>query len=196
MALKIELGAGPASAKIQDQNWKTNDINAFPSIDFICPCYNLPMVENDSVDELLAIGVVEHLTYKEVAQGLIEWKRILKVGGFLTFDLPDLEFYIAAYLGKLGKEILGSAQAGGDCRAAEEPDDFEFCSGKERWLRRALYGWQKYKGDEHKSGWTEKLIRGYMEKYFKSSYEVRKCGAHWEHTDSKIKHLWVRAWKK
>lgn len=196
MVLRIELGASAGSPKIQDPNWKTNDINPFLGIDFVCPCYDLPMIENDSVDELLATGVIEHLRYQEVAQGLVEWKRILKIGGFITFDLPDLEFYIAVYLGKLGKELLGSAEVGGNCRAEGEPDDFDICTGKERWLRRALYGWQRWKGDEHKSGWTEKMIRGYMEKYFNSYYEIRKCGAHWEHTDSKIKHLWVRAWKK
>lgn len=195
-SLRIELGAGPNPIKARQSDWKSNDINAFPGIDFVCPCYDLSMVKDNSVDELLAIGVVEHLRYREVACALAEWKRILKIGSFVTFDLPDLEFYIAAYLGKLGEEILGSAQAGGDCRSEEEPDDFDLCTGKERWLRRALYGWQRWEGDEHKSGWTEKLIRGYVEKYFNSPYEIRKRGGNWEDADSKIKHLWIRGWKK
>lgn len=193
--MRIELGAGPASPRIQNPDWKTNDIRRFPGIDFVCPCYNLLMVKDNSVEEMCAEGVIEHLRYCEVARGLVEWKRILKVGGFMTFDVPDLELYISAYLGKLGQRMLTNAENGGNYRVADEPDDHDLCTGKERWLRRALYGWQRWEGDEHKSGWTKKLITGYINKYFKGRYVVKEFGSYWGHTDAEVKHLWVRCWK-
>ena len=41
-------------------------------------------------DEIMAIHVVEHFWVWEVENILVEWKRVLKPGGRLVLELPDL----------------------------------------------------------------------------------------------------------
>ena len=41
-------------------------------------------------DEILASHVIEHFDFKEAFDVLKEWKRVLKVGGKLIIETPDL----------------------------------------------------------------------------------------------------------
>lgn len=164
--MKIYVGAGSDAPDWSQRGWTCNDVEGAAAIHegitLVGPCWALP-VEDASVEEVLAKGMIEHLTYPEVAKSFSEWKRVLKPGGFFTCDVPDVDEYIRAYLTMRADPSTTTGEGGG---AAEgEPDDEEVCSGIDRWLRRTLWGWQRWPGDEHRSGWTEPLLRFYLTKY-------------------------------
>ncbi|TAL40820.1 MAG: methyltransferase domain-containing protein [Salinibacterium sp.] len=196
---RILVGAGSDSAVWSAAGWICNDLESaaaiFPNIAIVGPCWALPVADN-SADEIMARGMVEHLTYHEVAQSLREWARVLKPGGFITFDVPDVDEYIREYLkmrsGENPERGEGASFAGG------EPDDNEACFGIDRWLRRALYGWQRWPGDEHRSGWTEALVRFYVRKNFSTSLELRRMAISFDRDDpqARVRNIWARAWKQ
>lgn len=65
------------------------------------------MFEDESVDEILAEFVLEHIPYFEVPETIWEWWRVLKKGGTLTLLVPDFEEIAKAYLqGKLDRDVL------------------------------------------------------------------------------------------
>ncbi len=195
--MKILVGVGPDAKIWGAQGWNCNDVQAFDGVDMVGPCWQLP-VPDDSVDEILAKGMLEHLTYHEVIQSFKEWKRVLKPGGFFTAEVPDVDEYIRQYLLMLASPETITGEGGSN--AEGEPDDFEVCTGIDRWLRRALYGWQRWPGDEHRSGWTEPLYHLYIDKFFGGRHEIRRMAYDFDNDVgpgalSRVKHLWARAWK-
>ncbi len=58
--------------------------------DLICDLHELSPFENDSVDEILAIHVIEHFWRWEVVAVLREWVRVLKPGGQMILECPNL----------------------------------------------------------------------------------------------------------
>ena len=59
--------------------------------------FNLP-VEDNSVDEIRADCLFEHLDFKEEKKIFLEVKRVLKVGGILNLAVPDAESLIRSWL--------------------------------------------------------------------------------------------------
>lgn len=53
--------------------------------------------EDNSVDEVMADSVIEHLRENEAAFALHEAYRVLKPGGQFTIIVPDLDFIIRIY---------------------------------------------------------------------------------------------------
>ncbi len=51
---------------------------------------NLPYIESNSFDEILAFHLLEHINVWEVPGMLQEWKRVLKPGGRVVLEQPDL----------------------------------------------------------------------------------------------------------
>lgn len=197
--MKILVGAGPDAPAWSAAGWTCNDMEdaakIYSGITLVGPCWALP-VEDNSVDEIMARGMIEHLTYAEVVRSFAEWRRVLKPGGFFTGEVPDVDEYIREYL-KMRADPASSGGAGEDGGAEGEPDDREACIGPDRWLRRALWGWQRWPGDEHRSGWDERLFGYYIRKYFSEKFEIRRMAYSFESDvpDARIRHLWGRGWK-
>jgi predicted SAM-dependent methyltransferase len=138
MTLKLEIGCGhrPTPGYIH------NDINAFPEVDLVCSPWEIELGDG-ALDEVLALGVIEHLTYEQVKMSLANVYRMLRPGGGFYFDVPDLSVW---------------------CRYAAE-----FCEGRPapfpiEHILATLYGWQRWPGDEHKSGWYKEKIVGALER--------------------------------
>lgn len=57
--------------------------------DIRCDFRSIP-VPDGSIDEALCIHVLEHVYRWECAETLREWRRILRPGGLLVIEMPDL----------------------------------------------------------------------------------------------------------
>ena len=59
--------------------------------DVICDLRSLKPFEDASVDEVLAVHVVEHFWRWEVVGVLQEWTRVLKPGALMVLECPNLQ---------------------------------------------------------------------------------------------------------
>lgn len=82
----------------------------------------------DSVEEILAKDVLEHVSYRKVEAVLGEWHRLLKPGGKIYIQTPDLE--------ALANRVI--------------------LSKKHDWAQMSywIYGEQNYPANTHKAGFT------------------------------------------
>lgn len=66
------------------------DVEASRSgVDIVAKADAIPLADN-SVGEILAIHLWEHFYLWECPKVLLEWRRILRPGGLLVLELPDL----------------------------------------------------------------------------------------------------------
>ena len=66
--------------------------------DVLCDLHRLEPFADDSADEILAVHVVEHFWRWEVLDILKEWVRVLKPGGRLVLECPNLISACEAFL--------------------------------------------------------------------------------------------------
>lgn len=60
-----------------------------PAADIIAPAHKIPL-KTGTVEEIMAIHLVEHVFRWETPLLLREWARLLKPGGRLVLEMPDL----------------------------------------------------------------------------------------------------------
>ena len=116
--------------------------------------FNLP-VDDNSVDEVRADCIFEHLNFKEEKKAFEEVRRVLKVGGIFNLAVPDIERIFKCWL-----------EAEDDWQDWYRDDEeainqkhwfgtYEY-SYKNRWgyLTTCLYGTQKGGGQYHRTCYT------------------------------------------
>lgn len=81
--VRLNIGAGNKRIK----GWTSIDLAGDPDIKADIKSLPLP---DGYADEAMAIHVLEHLYRWEVPATLKEWRRVLKPGGKLVLELPDL----------------------------------------------------------------------------------------------------------
>lgn len=139
--------------------------------------------DDNSADEILAIEVLEHLSFRDTVKVLGEWKRILKVNGKLTIQVPDcgkmMEYYVD---GKICS-----------CVEHKPKDEFEGygkescfeCGGRgrinpTRWLY-AFTGAQKTgTADIHKNIFTKQILSNVFDVCKFRSYEIKSDKRGWK----------------
>lgn len=143
--MKIEIGSGDRPTI----GFYSSDINGDKNVDFRGNPWELEL-EDGAVERFLALGVMEHLKYSEFRKTLNFVNEKLKVGGRFYFDVPDLlvwcDYYIKYHKGE------------------NVPFSLEH-------IQSTLYGWQRWEGDEHKSGWSERALYEELNKYKWSKIE-------------------------
>ena len=66
--------------------------------DVLCDLHALTPFEDNSADEILSVHVVEHFWRWEVVEVLKEWMRVLKPGGLMVLECPNLKSACEAFL--------------------------------------------------------------------------------------------------
>ncbi|RTL70566.1 MAG: hypothetical protein EKK41_12405 [Hyphomicrobiales bacterium] len=129
---KLEIGCGhrPTPGYIH------NDLNPFDGVDIVGSPWEINLSAG-SLEEVIALGLIEHLTYQQVDDTLTNIHRMLRPGGVFLFDVPDIPVWCSYVVDHFaGKKI---------------PVTIEHAMS-------TLYGWQRWPGDEHKSGWYKDLL--------------------------------------
>lgn len=129
---KLEIGCGHRPT----EGYIHNDLNPFEGVDIVGSPWEIDLADG-SLDEVIALGLVEHLSYDQVRKTLVNVRRMLKPDGVFLFDVPDIPVWCGYVVDHFaGKEI---------------PVTIEHAMS-------TLYGWQRWPGDEHKSGWYRELL--------------------------------------
>lgn len=89
----LHLGCG----KINHPQFINIDGMAFPHIHFIRRIDKLKPFQNGTVDLIYASHCLEHFPFEKVPDILIEWNRVLKIGGILRLSVPDFDLLINIY---------------------------------------------------------------------------------------------------
>ena len=121
--VKLNLGCG------NDRREGYINVDAYvEDADLKLDIFDLPLAAG-TVDKILSSHMLEHLGKYEVPKALADWHRVLKDGGRIQLNLPDLEWMVQHWL--------------------EQPE-----SGRWGWSLDALYGLQTHAGEHHKTGFT------------------------------------------
>jgi predicted SAM-dependent methyltransferase len=88
--LKLHLGCGRKKL----DGWLNCDLYGS---DMDMDIRSLPF-DDSSADEILAVHVLEHFYKHDILNVLVEWRRVLKVGGKLVAELPCLDRVLSHFL--------------------------------------------------------------------------------------------------
>ena len=99
---KVYLNVGCASNS--GKEFTNIDVLPYPNIHYIEDITNLSNFKDNSVDMVYASHVVEHIPREKLRATLLEWKRVLKLGGTFRFAVPNFDALIEVY-SKSGKEV-------------------------------------------------------------------------------------------
>lgn len=133
--MKLNLGCGTDKR----QGYVNIDIRREVNPDLIWDLERLPYpFEDNSVEEILAKDVLEHISFRRVEAVLREWHRILKPNGQIYIQAPDL--MAIAY-----KVILNNQASYWD-------------------ISYWVYGGQEYRENAHKAGFTIPTLKALLER--------------------------------
>lgn len=95
--MKLNIGCG----RMVLDGWTNCDIQVSPHAprepEILCDAKEIPL-EDGCADEVMALHLIEHFYLWEVPDVLNEWRRLLKDGGKLILELPNLELACIAVL--------------------------------------------------------------------------------------------------
>lgn len=89
--MKVELGAGERA----QEDFVRVDLNP-KYADIVADALSLPF-ENGEVEEMRAVDVLEHISYRDTDRALAEWARVMKPGGKLYVQVPDADLIMKWY---------------------------------------------------------------------------------------------------
>jgi predicted SAM-dependent methyltransferase len=132
MIEKLEIGSGerPLDGYLHQDTFKQEGVD----LDFICNPWEIPLPD-ESLKEVIALAVMEHLRFSEFRQTVKHIYNLLKPSGAFLFDAPDMKIW-SEYLFNL----------------THDKQHLNPFPPHHIWA--TVYGWQRWPGDEHKSGWV------------------------------------------
>lgn len=159
----MRLNLGSHDKRIE--NYVNVDALNLPNVDINHDLTKFPYpFENDSIDEILMVEVLEHISFKDTVKVLKECWRILKEDGILKIQVPDCGEMMFLYE---NGQIC-------DCVEHKPKNDSEGygklncpkCEGygrvhPNRWLYSFL-GAQKHEYDTHKNIFDKKSMKNYL----------------------------------
>ena len=122
-------------------DWKIVNVTASEATDYVRSCTDLTLFASESVTEIYASHVLEHLGYKrDLPRALREFHRVLVPGGRLSISVPDLQVLCGLFLDP-----------------ALEP--------QERFMvMRMMFGGQMNAADFHYVGLSEEFLSDFLQK--------------------------------
>lgn len=153
------------SANKRFDGFQNVDIVKMPSVDIVWDLRKTPYpFVKQEVEEIIAQEILEHIEMKYTKEVLVEWYRILKSGGKLVVQVPDIGKMCEMYS---NKEIC-------DCVPHKAVMDSDFkanpncwnCGGKGkinsvRWFY-AFTGTQKHIYEQHKNIFTQEILENLL----------------------------------
>lgn len=116
------------------------DLNGFHQPDLICDVTDLQPLPSGHFSHVLAYDVLEHIPRHRSRNALREWNRILRLGGCLEIQVPN----VIGLLQLLQLQVNQSAE-------------------RQEQLLQCLFGTQSYVGDYHYTGFTEITLRAMLD---------------------------------
>jgi len=166
----IRLNIG--SHNVRQDGFLNVDILDLPNVDIVCDITKVPWLvkgvapqekfEDDSVDEILMVEVLEHLSFHDTIKVLREIHRVLIPGGKLHIQVPDCGSMMEMYVrGEISDSIPHKPES------VEQVLQLRKLTGARvhprRWLM-AFCGAQKYGvPDIHKNIFTKESMQEYLE---------------------------------
>lgn len=97
--MKLNLGSGnrPLEGYV--------GVDLAPNADIKCDLRKLEFAKDNTVEEIIAIHVIEHFYKWEVQPLLQEWRRVLVPGGKIILECPDLQKAAYAFLMGEGNQM-------------------------------------------------------------------------------------------
>lgn len=92
--MKLHIGCGQKYLP----GYKHMDVMDYEHIDYVCDARQLKMIPDNSVDEIYACHILEHVGRSDVVDVLQEWHRAVKFGGVIRIAVPDFEAVVQEYI--------------------------------------------------------------------------------------------------
>lgn len=139
----LELGCGDVARPEPD--WDYLDMRPLPCVTFIQSAVDLSNLDPASYDRVVAVDLVEHLSWWDVPKALHEWFRVLVPGGVLEIETPNALELV---------ELIQRPAHYGLMRWGAESD----------WQRfsRVAYGHQDYAENTHRCYFTPEWLTGLL----------------------------------
>lgn len=135
--IKLDVGSGDHNLKQPKDEWIHLDGCDGENVDIICDFASIPL-ESESVDELWNGDVVEHIEQWRWNEVLTEWNRVMKIGGTIGGQTPNLHSIMVRYA--KGEMSLEDATNG-------------------------LYGWRSNEFQQHYITFTPETLTQLLHKY-------------------------------
>lgn len=146
--MKLHIGG-----KQVKEEWKILNIKAGAGVDFVGDIGNLSRFPSDSVDEIYASHVLEHVSHRKALDTLKGIHRVLKKGGKFFVAVPDLDI-----LARILISPIDSLEA-----------KYE--------VMKMMFGGQTDEHDFHCFGWNELFLTEFLaEAKFSSAQRVESFG--------------------
>jgi len=115
----VHVGAGslnnrPLPPCFEAEHWMEVRVDIDPRTkpNIVASVTNMPGVPSEGADAVLSSHTHEHLNDHEVAQGFDEIYRVLKKGGFLLMNVPDLAAVAQLVVDGRSDEVIYDSKAG------------------------------------------------------------------------------------
>lgn len=141
--MKLDLGAG----KEKYQDYQSIDLYD-PEADIKADASDLSEIKSGTVEEMVAFQLIEHVPYNRTTKMFKEWHRVLKPGGWVWIECPDIEY--------IAKKIL----EGGLKRKWVHNLWGEY---HRPWDKERYDDWKFAKAAQHVHGFTSESLLRYLE---------------------------------
>ena len=143
--MKLHIGG-----KEKKDGWKILNIQKNDGVDFVGSISDLSQFEDESIDEIYASHVVEHIDQKNIKKTLKGIFRVLKNGGKFYVSVPDLDILCRIFIEK----------------TATPKVKFH--------IMRMMFGGQIDEFDYHYFGWNYQFLNSYLlDAGFKTNERVK-----------------------